>query len=295
MFLLRRLVQFLFTLLLNAHWGFLKTGGIYQGPLKSVCSPGLNCYACPAALTACPIGALQHFMASVRAGISFGQYQFGLYVIGFLGLIGSLVGRLPCGWLCPFGFLQDLLYKIPFLKLPIPRFLHYLKYLILIIMVLVLPLFLLDTFGYGLTWFCKIICPAGTLEGALPMLALNPVLRSQIGTMFYIKLSVLIFFLLWMMVSSRPFCRTTCPLGAIYGLFNRFSLLQMTVNKEKCVKCETCYHDCPMGVRFYQSPNDSDCIRCFVCYRQSCKYGAIGYEWKGFVPQGKTHPVTSPS
>jgi len=278
--ILRRLVQSLATLLLNAYWGFLQAGGIYQGTLKSFCAPGLNCHSCPAAIVACPIGCLQHFMTGLRTGILLGPAQFGLYVLGQIGLIGTLVGRLPCAWLCPFGFIQDILYKVPFWKLSIPEFLHYLKYLVLIGLVILLPLLVLDQFGYGTPWFCKYLCPAGTLEAGLPLIALDASVRQQVGTLFYLKLTILGIFILWMLISSRPFCRTTCPLGAFYGLFNKVSILKMTVDKAKCTQCKTCYQDCPMGVRFYESPNDKDCIRCFVCYNKSCQYGAIGYELK---------------
>ena len=64
-------------------------GRIFRGAIKGTCVPVLNCYSCPSAVGACPIGALQNSMASLRFNISAAQFQFGLYVIGFLGLVGE--------------------------------------------------------------------------------------------------------------------------------------------------------------------------------------------------------------
>ncbi len=280
--MLRRWIQIIATFLSNSYLLFPFTRNIYQGTLKSFCTPGLNCYSCPAATGACPIGALQNFMAALRPGLQAGYQHFGLYVIGTLGFLGSLAGRMPCGWLCPFGFLQELIYKIPSRKFDIPRILSYVKYLVLIIFVFLLPFFITDEYGYGMTWFCKFICPAGTLEAGIPMLFLKPELRSLIGILFYNKLFILGLFLIWMVFGSRPFCRTACPLGAIYSLFNKQSIFRMIHDPEKCTQCKACHKHCPMGVKFYESQNDTDCIRCLKCMNESCKFGAISYEIAGF-------------
>jgi ferredoxin-type protein NapH len=281
MFVLRRWIQILATLLSNAYWKFPFTKGIYQGQLKGICTPGLNCYSCPAATSACPLGSLQTFMATVRPSMSTGNYRFGFYVIGTLGLIGSLVGRMPCAWLCPFGLIQELIHKIPSPKFEIPPFLTYTKYIILGLFVFILPLVVVDEFGYGITWFCKHICPAGTIEAGIPLMFLRPELRALIGVLFYSKLFILVLFLAWMVVSRRPFCRVACPLGALYSLFNKYSLFRMIHDPEKCTLCEACYHDCPMGVKFYKDANHYDCIRCLKCYQESCRFGAISYELAG--------------
>jgi len=281
MLVLRRRIQILATVLSNAFWQFPVTRGLYQGRLKALCVPGLNCYSCPAATGACPLGALQNFMATMRPSLKLGQHHFGLYVLGILGIMGSLVGRMPCGWLCPFGFLQELIHKIPSRKFEIPRFLTYVKYVFLGLFIFILPFFIVDNFGYGMTWFCKYVCPAGTLEAGIPLLLLKPELQGLISILFYNKLSILALFLVWMVLSRRPFCRVLCPLGAIYSLFNRYSVFRMTHDPDKCTLCHACYHDCPMGVKFYEDPNNYDCIRCLKCLQESCRFGAIGYEIAG--------------
>ncbi|MBN2244738.1 MAG: 4Fe-4S binding protein [Candidatus Aminicenantes bacterium] len=270
--------QAISTIALNAYFPAWIKGGIYQGNAKGICVPVLNCYSCPAALGACPIGALQNFFASLRFNLSIAQYQFGLYVIGLMGAVGSVAGRIPCGWMCPFGLLQDLLYKIKTPKIRIPYFLSYLKYIILVLMVFILPLLIVDDFGFGQTWFCKWICPAGTLEAGIPLAALDSSIRSQIGFLFNWKIGILFIFLVWMVVSKRPFCRLFCPLGAILGLFNRISFFRMVVDDEKCTRCNQCLQDCPVDIKIYESPNSPECIRCMKCITV-CPYGAIDHEF----------------
>ena len=286
MMVLRRVVQTAATLLTNAWWLFpWSSTGLYSGRLKCICAPGLNCYSCPAAVTACPIGALQNFMATLRPTLEAGSFQPGFYVLGWLGMLGALAGRMPCGWLCPFGFFQELMHKIPAPRLRIPKALSYLKYVILALFVIVLPALVTDMFGYGQTWFCKFICPAGTLEAGLPQLILKPGLRGTLGWLFVNKLAILALFLVWMVFSRRPFCRVACPLGALYGLFNKVSVFRMVHIEENCVHCGACLRDCPMDVDFAATPNSADCIRCLKCMRHSCRYGAITFELAGLPAQ----------
>lgn len=290
----RRWVQIAATATTNAWW-LTPFGGpiIYGGRLKAFCSPGLNCYSCPAAALSCPIGSLQFLFASIRPSLEAGKAHIGLYVLGFLGTIGALVGRMPCGWLCPFGLFQGLMYRIPSPKLAIPRQLYPLKYVFLLVFVVLLPALVLDPFGYGQTWYCKYVCPAGTLEAGLPLLAMQSSLRSQAGALLINKFSILFFFLAWMVVSKRPFCRTACPLGAFYSLFNRISVLRLTFDEEKCVRCGACERQCPMGVAFYEDPNHQNCIRCLRCMNHSCRYGAIGFEIAG-VPGSRIAETNGP-
>lgn len=165
---LRLWVQVLFTALTNGYVIGFTEGKIYRGTSKKLCVPGLNCYSCPGAIGSCPIGSLQAVIGSKN-------YKFSFYVIGFLMIFGSLMGRFVCGWLCPFGLVQDLLHKIPFVKkikkVPFDRYLRYLKYVILVVFVIAMPLLLVGESGYGSPWFCKLICPSGTLLGGIPLVA----------------------------------------------------------------------------------------------------------------------------
>jgi ferredoxin-type protein NapH len=270
----------LWTLITNSFWKFLPGGKLYTGDLKSFCHPGLNCYSCPAAVFACPIGSLQFFLAGLRSNWSAGIHQVGLYVLGFMGLSGALGGRFACGWLCPFGFMQELLYKVPLPKITLPKFLNYGKYVVLVLMVFLLPVLVLDSSGMGQVWFCKYLCPAGTLEAGIPLVTLKNALRSSIGNLFYFKLGILVFLLGVMLVARRPFCRTLCPLGGFYALFNKVSALKMRWNSQACTHCNNCFKTCPMELKFYEGDNQENCIRCLKCM-QNCAFGAIKVEVGG--------------
>ena len=276
----RKWVQALCFLLSNGSWSFPLTRTIYQGPLKVVCSPGLNCYSCPASTTYCPMGALQQILGGVRMALENGQYFFGFYVVGTLGVIGGFIGRMVCGWFCPFGLFQELLHKIPSPKFGVPRGLRLVKFAVLLLMFFVLPLAAVDELGIGSPWFCKTLCPAGTLEAGIPMLLLQPGLREAIGLLFYSKVSFLLLFSGWSVLASRPFCRTTCPLGAFYALFSSVKLVKLSLNSERCTHCKACHAVCPMGVHFNESPNDTECISCLACSRV-CPFQAIYLEIGG--------------
>ena len=165
----RKLVQLLCAVLYNCHITGFADGTIYQGNLKSACVPGLNCYSCPGASFSCPLGSLQSALVSSK-------YRFPYYILGVLLLFGIFLGRIICGFLCPFGLIQELLYKIPSKKLKKniwTRRLSCLKYVILVIFVIVIPLVL------QMPGFCKFICPAGTLEGGIPLVLKNESLRQM--------------------------------------------------------------------------------------------------------------------
>ena len=250
--------------------GFME-GKIYTGPLKKVCVPGLNCYSCPGALGACPIGSLQATLGSRH-------YKMAFYVIGLLMIFGAFLGRFVCGFLCPFGLVQELLHKIPFVKklrkLPGEKYLRWLKYVILAVFVILLPLVVVDITGTGDPWFCKYICPSGTLFGGIPNILLNSGLRSAAGFLFDWKVAVLIIAALLSIVIYRPFCRYLCPLGAVYSLFNKISIYRYTVNEDKCVSCGVCQKTCGFDIKVWQNPNSVDCIRCGNC-RAACPKSAI--------------------
>lgn len=267
----RLCVQVLFTALTNGYLLGFTQGKIYRGSSKQLCVPGLNCYSCPGAIGSCPIGSLQAVIGSRN-------YRFSFYVIGFLMIVGSLMGRFVCGWLCPFGLVQDLLYKIPFIKkirkVPFDRYLRYLKYIILIVFVFLLPITLTGYSGYGSPWFCKLICPSGTLLGGIPLVFSNPSLQRAVGSLFFWKVSILILIVLLSIMIYRPFCRYLCPLGAVYGIFNRFSLFRYEIDADKCNHCGLCAKKCDMNICVHENPNSAECIRCGKCLK-NCPKGAI--------------------
>ncbi len=284
----RKWVQALWFFLANGFWGFPATGNLYQGPLKVICSPGLNCYSCPAATTYCPIGSLQQLLLGIRMSLMSGQFYFGTFVLGSMGMLGAVFGRFICGWACPFGFIQELLHKIPSRKYGIPTLFNWLKYGFLLLFVVVLPLVLVNDFGMGSPWFCKYVCPAGSLEAGIPMLILRPELRETVGWLFVNKIVILIGFLVWSVLASRPFCRTTCPLGAFYALFSRYQLIKLQLNEENCTKCGACHNVCPVEIKFNETPDSCECVNCMRCMTEGCAFDAIFVEVAGYPVFGKT-------
>lgn len=267
------------TLLTNIHLPNFFRGGIYQGKGKSVCVPGLNCYSCPAASGACPIGSFQAVVGSSKFGFSY-------YITGFLILLGVLLGRFICGFLCPFGWLQELLHKIPSKKLSTKKLkpLTYLKYIILLLAVVLLPALAVNDVGMGDPFFCKYICPQGVLEGAIPLSLVNEGIRAALGTLFVQKLFILLVVVALSILFYRPFCKWICPLGAFYALLNKISLLEIKMDEQKCVSCGKCAASCKMDVDVRKTPNHAECIRCGKCIT-ACPAEALCFHY-GF---GSSH------
>ena len=267
----RTAVQAIFTILTNGYLKGFVNGSIYQGVSKSVCVPGLSCYSCPGALCSCPVGAYQAVAGSRNFSVP-------LYIVGFLALVGGVGGRFVCGWLCPFGLFEDLLYKLP-IKHKInevkgDRQLKYIKYFVLFVFVLVLPAFATGEFGQGDPWFCKYICPSGMLMAGLPLAAANKGVRGAIGLLFAWKAAVLAAVVLLSTAIYRPFCRYICPLGAVYGLFNGISLYRHSFDAKLCEGCGSCQSVCKLRIKANEEINCADCIRCGKCLK-SCRTGAL--------------------
>lgn len=267
----RRLIQLYAALLYNAHVKGFISGDIYTGASKVLCVPGLNCYSCPGAVGACPLGALQNAIASSGS-------RAPTYVLGILLLYGVTLGRTICGFLCPVGLLQELLHKIPTPKVKKSRFtrgLSWLKYGILAAFVVIIPL------GYAMQHipvpaFCKYICPAGTLQGAVGLLS-NPANAdklSMLGGLFTWKFALLAAAAAVCVFVYRAFCRFLCPLGAIYGLFARVAVIGVKVEAPKCVGCGRCVRQCDMDIR---RVGDYECIHCGKCIG-ACPTKAIAFK-----------------
>lgn len=266
----RRLIQLYAAMLYNAHAKGFITGSIFTGVTKNLCVPGLNCYSCPGAVGACPLGALQNALASTGVRAPY-------YVLGMLMLFGLTLGRIICGWLCPVGLVQELLHRLPTPKVQKNRLtcaLSWVKYAILLVFVIMIPLFA----GFGglpLPAFCKYICPAGTFEGGVGLLVHpdNAGHFSMLGWLFTHKFVLMVLISAACVFIYRAFCRFLCPLGAIYGLFAKVSLLGIQVDQHKCTGCGNCLRRCPMDIRCV---GDRECIQCGAC-AAVCPTEAIGW------------------
>lgn len=269
----RRLIQIYCALLYNCNIKGFINGRIYTGNTKYICTPGLNCYSCPGAVAACPLGAMQNAFASSGTRAPF-------YVLGILGLLGLMLGRTICGFLCPVGLGQDLLYKIKTPKIKKSRYtraLSYVKYVILVVFAVFIPLMYGIFQNAAVPAFCKYICPAGTFGGGIGLL-INPANSdyfAMLGPLFTWKFCLLVAIIVFCVFMYRPFCRFICPLGAIYGFFNKIAIIGVKLDNQKCTDCGLCISHCKMDVKHV---GDHECINCGECM-SVCPVKAIS--WKG--------------
>lgn len=269
-------IQAVATLLSNIHLPNFITGRIHQGPLKQVCVPGLNCYSCPAATASCPVGAYQAVAGSPNHKVSF-------YIVGLLSIFGVFMGRFICGFLCPFGWFQDLLHRIPLKKFSTKKVkpLRYVKYVMLFFVVGLMPFLFTNVAGMGEPYFCKYVCPQGVLEGGIPLAIANPGIRAALGFLFSWKTGILIAVVILSILLYRPFCKWLCPLGAFYSFFNRLSFYQYQVDFDKCIDCGKCAKVCGMDVDIRKNQAHPECIRCGEC-EKACPTGAISHHFRIF-------------
>ena len=263
----RRFTQLIAAVLYNCNFRGFVDGKIYKGDTKGLCAPGLNCYSCPGAVASCPLGSLQTALVNSR-------YRAPYYILGTLRLFGLFLGRFICGFLCPFGLIQELLHKLPSPKIRksrVTRVLSYTKYVILAVLVIAIPLWKLAP------GFCKYICPAGTFEAGLPLTFKNDFLRKMTGVLFSWKVMLLTLVVVSCVICFRSFCRFLCPLGAIYSFFHPVSVFGVRVDPKLCTHCDACVRHCQMDIR---KVGDRECIHCGSC-AEVCPTEAIHFGIRG--------------
>jgi ferredoxin-type protein NapH len=211
-----------------------------------------HCDACPLAGFACPIGTIARFSAA---------QMLPLLTVGLLVIVGMAVGSLVCGWACPFGFLQDMLAKIPTPKFRLPNWLGLGRYVVLLTLVIWVPL----QFGQESPLYICSLCPAGGLEASLPRAGMAASAGEQIYWMSPQKAIITGVILVAALFVHRPWCSVLCPLGGLLALFNRFSLFYLRFEASGCSECNLCRSRCKYGVKVDQSINNTSCIRCLEC------------------------------
>ena len=196
-----------------------------------------------------------------------------LSVIGVLALVGLIAGRFLCGWVCPFGLVQELLYKVPYVKFSIPRWTRFIKYGVFLGLVVAVPYFLSTEFPL---YFCR-LCPVATIQSSIPWAIWE---GTPNVVHLSIRLAILFGIVILAMGHRRFFCKVICPLGACLSVFNRFSAI-FPARDAKCVDCGTCNKVCPMESvpernRFgVYDDMAEECISCLEC-RKKCPTDAIG-------------------
>ena len=253
------------------------------------------------------------------AGDAFTALQFTLYnaVFPWLALasfliVGVLIGKSLCGWICPFGFVQDLVGFIKRKQADFSSRTHdsmvYMKYFVLGIALFVSVTFSASKLmgasgGYesAIGIFTKApftaLSPAETLFGTVPTMILN--FRTALATksvtdalsgistlppLFWVQFFIMAFVLVFAAFIPRGWCRYFCPHGAIMAVLNRFSFLGLRRDPVKCAKggCRLCVSACPMRVPILDLPwekfSDPECIYCMKC-ADACREKAIKLEY----------------
>ena len=245
--------------------------GILSVLETGIVCPVFYCHGCPAAGFACPIGSMQNFIA-VREELRL----FPFYLLGSLGLYAVALGRFWCGWACPFGTVQDLFIKIRGRKnIPHLFTVPWTKYVVLVGL-LIAAWIALDSL------FCK-VCPSGSLFAAVPHQLIpsasdsqgQPLIEQTIGTFFWVHVATLVVAIFSFILIARFWCRYLCPLGAIFGLFNRVSFVKVTLDDSKCTGCRQCLDVCPTRIEEPEHiGNVTDCIQCGKCV-EACSADAL--------------------
>lgn len=245
--------------------------------MHSVCSPVFHCYSCPLATFACPIGVLANFSAI---------HVIPFIAIGTLIAFGALFGSIVCGWACPFGFLQDLIGRIPVPKLTLPAWTGYGRYVVLLVLVLWIPY----TYGQDHPAFFCSLCPAGALEAALPYTASTAIAGEGLAFPSALKMAILSTILIAAFFTWRPWCNLFCPLGAIYGLCDHFSFLYLRFEPSRCKECDICRRTCRYGGLSGSRKANQRCVRCLDCTACGAISLSCGLERAEKIGQGADQP-----
>jgi ferredoxin-type protein NapH len=220
--------------------------------MHTVCGPVFHCYSCPLATFACPIGVLANFSA---------LHVFPFAALGTLLLVGAVFGSFVCGWACPFGFLQDLIDRVPTRKFTLPSWLGGIRYVVLVGLVMAVPYL----WGEAHPLFICRLCPAGALEATVPNVIHTAISGPAIVWPTATKLAILILFVVAMLFTWRPWCTVLCPLGAIYALLNRSSILLLRFRQDRCLDCKLCRSLCHGGGKPERRVDSMQCVRCLEC------------------------------
>ncbi|MCD6461463.1 MAG: 4Fe-4S binding protein, partial [Thermoplasmata archaeon] len=239
--------------------GISMTGLIY---------PYFFCVASPGAWAGCPIGVLeQGFSTLATTGL-----LVLAFLVAFLGVLTLPFGRAFCGWACPIGFLNEIIYHLRKYFLPALRPFggiaeklakpaekygitpRYYKYIILAM----IPV---ASFITGEFIFTD-ICPMGGITATLPTLLMG---GYRPDTLFPVKIFLVVMWLVIGVVMMRSWCKYLCPLGAAFAPMNKISLMRLEYDPGKCVHCNLCIKACPMDVDIFNDNRSLECILCGRC------------------------------
>jgi ferredoxin-type protein NapH len=248
--------------------------------MHSFCGPVFHCYACPLATFACPIGVLANFSA---------LHMIPFAAIGVLVVSGAIFGSFICGWACPFGFLQDLVAKVPTPKFALPAWMSVFRYVVLAALVVAVPYYWGEDSSL---FFCR-LCPASAAETVLPNMATQVMNQQAVVWPSIAKGTIFAVLVVAMFFTWRPWCTVLCPLGAIYSLLNRFSFFFLRFEPNLCIDCKDCHSLCRDSTDAEHRIDGTRCVRCLDCAK--CRAVTIGTVFTPLTsPKTKSPPVDRP-
>lgn len=243
------------------------------------------------------------------------QPEFPWIVLGTVLLIGAVVGRAFCGWICPIGFIQDIITtlkgKLDFVSPRTHKSSTRIKYLLLAGTLLISgTLGLALALGGGTAYKAALgvlasgpfiaISPDGTLFGTIPtlvgmasqnlasFLTKPPTIQQVWGDLLTtppllaLRILILIGFFGAAWSVPRFWCRYVCPTGALMAVFQKYSFTGIKRDPVKCTKCPHCEIKCPMQINILDLPwekfNDPECIMCMECI-DACPHGSLGVKF----------------
>jgi len=259
-------------------------------PMTGLMYPYFFCVASPGAWAACPIGLLEYSFTIFPLGV-----VVLLYIISFLGIMTMLFGRGFCGWACPIGFLNEIIFHIrryfrPVIepigraveKTPIPSFFkrysinpRLYKYIILVL----IPV---TSYASGKMIFTD-IDPIGGITATIPTLLQGGYRPDRL---FAVKMFLVFVWFVMGLLVVRSWCKYLCPLGAAFAPMNKVSLLSLSYDENKCINCNLCIKACPMDVNIFDDSRSTECILCGRCVAV-CPTAALKMKFAGktiFVP-----------
>jgi len=196
-----------------------------------------------------------------------------LLFFAVLAVVGS---KLICGWACPFGALQELIYHLPILRKLKKRRLPFVVSNSIRIALFVVMLLLL----FGIV---------GGRKGFVIYHFMNPfnlfnldIETASVGATISAALVVSFGF-------YRPFCQFICPFGLLSWLFERLSIFRVKIDHDRCTKCNACVRACPLDAakgRVAGKVFPADCFSCARCLNV-CAEDAIHYGLVGKKPEGQ--------
>lgn len=213
---------------------------------------------------------LSHMNEWLLRDISSGNFGAIIKFFAVLILFAVLFGRILCGFVCPFGFLQDLIDRLrQFLKIKPIRFTEKTNKWVAFFKWEIMAIFIAGCFiGINFCSFCPVILSSPGFAG--------------IGTAIYVSGIIGIIVIASSFFKRRFWCNI-CPLGLLIGLASKISFFRLKKDCQACTECGACYEACPMGIKTIYTERKKtdittcDCLMCGECIQKCPEDKALAF------------------